>query len=204
MTKPKAGIHRTASKLAALVLLLSTIFVLSALDVLPFPAITIQWPSVHTEDSAQYVPSFERPLERELVLVYFGSASCVWCSNPDLPGIIDSVKSAVRAHAAAHGMSFTALGVALDWDAKEGMAHLDKIGRFDDIATGRSIYGLGARTYKHLLDGTPQVSVLKRTPSTLSDGAPTHFEEKELIRQTSVYGIATWVRRGAPIPADTY
>ena len=37
MTKTKAGIHRTGSKLAALVLLLSVILVQSALGLLPFP-----------------------------------------------------------------------------------------------------------------------------------------------------------------------
>ena len=185
-------------------LALSVTFVLAALGILPFPAITVQWPDAHHEDSTQYTPSFTGPLEREFVLVYFGSAACGWCNNPDLPGVVDSAMVAVREHAASHGASFSAMGIAIDWDTRDGVEHLDKVGHFDDIATGRSGYGLGARTYLHLMDGTPQVSVLERTASKLDEGAPQRFKEKELIRQTSLSGIATWVRRGAPIPTRAY
>ena len=185
-------------------MVLSATFVLAASGVLPFPAITVEWPNAYHGDSTRYTPSFTEPLERELVLVYFGSAACGWCNDPGLPGVIDSAKVAVREHAAVRGASFSAMGIAIDWDTKDGVEHLDKVGHFDDIATGRIRYGLGARTYLHLLDGTPQVSVLERTASNLEGGVFQRFKETELIRQTSLSGIADWVRRGAPIPTGTY
>ncbi len=181
-------------------MVLSTTFVLAALGVLPFPAITVQWPDAHHEDSTQYTPSFTGPLEHELVLVYFGSAACGWCNDPALPGVIDSAKVAVREHAAVRGASFSAVGIAIDWDTREGVGHVDRVGYFDEIATGRSQYGLGARTWSHLLDGMPQVSVLERMALNSDEGPNQRFMEKELIRYTSLAGIATWVRRGTPTP----
>ncbi len=174
--------HRKGSRSAAVALALSVTFVLAALGILPFPAITVQWLSAHHEDSMQYTPSITGPMEREFVLVYFGSAACWWCNNPDLAGVVDSAMVAVREHAAAHGASFSAMGIAIDWDTRDGVDHLAKVDHFDDIAMGRSKYGLGARTYLHLMDGTPQVSVLERTASKLDEVVAQRIEEKELIR----------------------
>ena len=53
------------------------------------------------EDSTQYNPSNAEPLERELILVYFGSAAGGQCNDPGLPGVIDSTEVAVREHAKA-------------------------------------------------------------------------------------------------------
>ncbi len=187
-----------------LALTLSATFILTVSGVLPFPTITVQWPDVLQEDSTQYVPSFSSPLEREFVLVYFGSAACRWCDHPALPQVIDSAKVIVREHATTYGASFSAMGIAIDWDTEDGVEHLDKVGRFDDIATGRIRYGLGAHTYRYLLEGTPQVSVLERTVPKSDEGHYERFEEKELIRYTSLAAIASWVRRGAPIPVGDY
>ena len=183
--------------------MLSLTFVLATLGILPSPVIMVEWKNASREDSTQYMPSFTRPLERELVLVYFGSATCGWSNHPDLPGIIDSAKVMVRGHAAELGASFSTMGIAINWDTKDGVKHLDKIGRFDDIITGRGDSGIGARTYRDILVGTPQVSVLERTALNLQGGVPTQFEEKELIRYTSQSRIVNWIRRGAPVPMGT-
>lgn len=112
-------------------------------------------------------------------------------------GVIDSAKVAVRELAAVRGASFSAVGIAIDWDTGDGVDHLDSVGDFDEIATGRRQFGLGARTYSHLLVGTPQVSVLERVALNSDEGPNQRFNEQELIRYTSLAGIASWVRRGA-------
>ena len=187
----------------AFVVVLAATFVLTLLDIIPSPDVTVTWPAANRENSARYVPSFTEPQNQELVLVYFGAASCGWCDSPRLPGIIDSAMIAVRDHAAASGASFSAVGIAVDWDAQSGVVHLDKIGRFDEIAAGRSAFGLGARTYMHLLHGTPQISVLKRSSSSKGEEYFQRFTEDELVRKSSLARIADWVWRGAPIPAGT-
>lgn len=86
MNVPRKGWNRIV-----LALVLSLTFVLAILGVLPSPVIMVEWKNASREDSTQYMPSFTRPLERELVLVYFGSATCGWSNHPDLPSIIDSL-----------------------------------------------------------------------------------------------------------------
>ena len=182
---------------------LAAMFGLTLWGIIPSLDVAVSWPATNRENSARYVPSFSEPQDQELVLVYFGAASCGWCNNPRLPGVIDSAIVAVRDHAAARGASFSAVGISVDWDAKAGVAHLDKIGRFDEIAAGRSAFGLGARTYMHLLHGTPQISVLKRSSSDKEEEYFQHFTEDELVRKSSLARIADWVQRGAPTPVGT-
>ncbi len=201
--KPVGDGGKKDKKRTALVLVLFTTFVLVASGVAPFPAITVDWSNVYREDSTRYTPSFTTPLERELVLVYFGSAACGWSNHPDLPSVIDSAKVAVRGHATVLGASFSAVGIAIDWNTKDGVEHLEKIGHFDEVATGRITHGLGVRAYQGVFEGTPQISVLERTMLNPRGEAPIRYEERELIRHTSPGRIAHWVRRGTPIPMRT-
>ena len=196
-------VRLTAGAGIAFVVVLAVTFVLTLWGTIPSPDVVVTWPAASRENSARSVPSFSGPQDQELVLVYFGAASCGWCNSPCLPGVIDSAMVAVRDHAVARGASFSAVGISVDWDAKSGAAHLDKIGRFDEIAAGRNAFGLGARTYMHLLHGTPQISVLKRSSSGSGEEAFQRFTEDELIRKSSLVGVADWVQRGAPIPAGT-
>ena len=203
MTEPTSIVRRRGGKRrTTLGLVLSATFVLATLRVLPFPAITVEWPTVSGEDSTGYTPSFTAPLDHEIVLVYFGSATCGWSNHPDLPGVIDSAKVMVRGHALALGASFSAVGIAIDWDTKDGVNHLDEVGHFDYIATGRKMHGLEGQAYLDFLEGTPQVSVLERTVQHPQGEVPARFDERELMRHTSLGRIANWVRSGASIPTE--
>ncbi len=202
MTGKVSPRHLLKWQSAALVVVLCSTFLFAAMGLLPVPIVTLSWSRASLEDSTQYKPSFTEPRERELALIYFGSASCGWANHPDLPHLISNAKTALLRRASMLNASFSAMGIALDWDARVGVRHLDKIGDFDEIAAGRYVYGRGVLAHQHLLNGTPQVSVLVRTMQESTGGYPRRFDERELIRMTSMDQIASWVRRGAPLPTD--
>ena len=75
---------------------------------------------------------------------------CAFANHPDMPDVIDSAKVAIAQRAKLLGASFSAVGIALDRDAKKGVAHLDKFGPFDEITAGHTAYGLAASSYQSI------------------------------------------------------
>ena len=146
----------------------------------------------------------QRPLQKELVLVYLGSSTCAWSRHLDLPSLVAMAKASIGDQAAIASASFSTLGVAVDWSIQEGLYHLSGFGEFDEISIGRKWYGMGPRRYIWSdipgPGGTPQLLVVERTrqldPSTQE--VTLEFQsERLLVRKVGVDEIRSWVEGGS-------
>ena len=154
-----------------------------------------------------YQPTYEAIPGAQLALVFIGSSKCAFSTNPELPRMIESAKSSVREAAMEAGRSFTALGIAKDWDVGAGVAHLATIGTFDEIMAGRSWMNEGVLKYVwQALPGkpsTPQVLVVERMVAVpLAAGDRFKVSNESVItRKVGLGEIEQWVEMGTPLPA---
>ena len=127
------------------------------LGVFPAPRVEISW---HSGDALiwerPYIPSYVDTTGTELVTVYLGSSTCGYSNDERLPDILEKVKLALRQRAAQQGRMFSAVGVAVDRRVATGRQRLEKFGFFNEVMTGQSWLGAGARMYySKLLPGAP-------------------------------------------------
>ncbi|MDE2828059.1 MAG: hypothetical protein OXL40_12280 [Bacteroidota bacterium] len=179
--------------------------------IIPLPRVEFTWPSDSQSSwQQQYFPVYRDTSGTELVMVYLGAASCFFSNDESLPSLIEEVKLALREKAWVHELSFSTIGVAVDRRVEDGISHLAKFGIFDEVMTGRSWYGTGARQYYFdLLPGvasTPQVLVYRRemhVPLTGQPDSPQFFTgETEIVRKEGLDEIRNWLDRGLPMPQD--
>ena len=107
-----------------------------------------------------YQPSYSIPEEQEVMMVYVGSSTCGFANQPGMPEVIEQAKLSLQQQALDSGFSFSAVGVSIDWDVSRGNAHLAKMGRFDEIMTGRRLWGVAGQLWEEFMAGTPQVLVM--------------------------------------------
>lgn len=175
-------------------------FELTKLGLLPIPR--VEW-TIPIVDAGQYIPSGSVEDGTEVVLVYVGASTCGWSNVPELPGLIRDIKLNLLERTRAEGKSFSVLGIARDAVAIDGWRHLEKYGRFDEIATGHGWANIGIQRY---LFGeiagplaTPQVLVVERDIS--SGLGYTSVENERLItRKVGVDQISKWADSGTLLP----
>lgn len=186
-------------------------FALGASGIIQLHRVDITWHSDSQSSWQQhYTPVYRDTSGTELVMVYLGAASCYFSNDESLPCLVEEVKLALRERARMHEISFSTIGVAVDRRVEDGINHLDKFGIFDEIMTGRSWYGTGARQYYFdLLPGvasTPQVLVYRRelsVPSVGQTDSPRFFSgETEIVRKQGLDEFRNWLGRGLPMPQD--
>ncbi len=140
---------------------------------------------------------------QELVMVYVGATGCEASNRPEMEDHLATIRAGLAKHAAAIDSRFVAVGIALNWDVAEGLAHLSASGHFDEVNAGQNALNSGALRY--IWDthpgpaATPQVMLLHRTLSVNSAGV-TSIEEDLLVRRVGLAEIGTWVARGLPTP----
>lgn len=176
--------------------------------------------STHAQD--QYEPSFEPPLGNELIAVFFSSSTCVANHNPEFDDAIREMKVLLSRQAKDLGLSFSVVGVALDWDPSTGTDYLMKgtweggthdFGAFDEIVAGRKWGNSAAVKYMQRLSpegcpipegvrkGVPQVFLVERRADNWRvDGNFTYREERFLLQLCGGDKIIEWVSKGAPVP----
>jgi hypothetical protein len=156
----------------------------------------------------QYQPAYGTVDGPQLVMIYFGSAHCAWSNAKGFPATLEKVKLGLEQEARDHGWSFEAVGVALDWDAKEGLDHLRKFGEFDEVSAGLN-WG-NALAIKYFGDripepaSTPQVLVVLRNllQPNFQKGLFTYRvnNERLVARKSGLYQIESWISNGLPLP----
>ena len=180
-------------------------FWLGAVVGFPISSVEIQWRASDSQAAERYVPSYSVVGGQEMVMVYLGSYSCAFANDEALPGIVEQIKLGLQDKAVNEGMSFSAIGVAVDWRVAEGVEHLEKFGQFDEIMAGRKWHGFGSlQFFKQRLAGvaaTPQVLVFRRDVE-VEEGAFRVSDERVLVRQMGVLGIGNWLERGLPLPEN--
>lgn len=152
-------------------------------------------------DTTVYTPDHTRRSGEQLVMVYFGSASCAWSNQPSLPDAVETIKRSLAVRAEEQGMTFKAVGVALDWSPEQGIAHLEKMGRFDEISAG---YNWGnTLALQHIWSDafaaptTPQILVYTRVfVAPEGEGSPLQYEatlKEVVITKSGLDAIQEWV-----------
>ena len=100
-------------------------------------------------------------------MVFIASSTCPFSNHSQLPELIEDTKLNLQRKALDLGLSFSTIGVSIDWVTSDGITHLNKFGNFDEVMTGRKWHGTGANIYLEQIPGinaTPQILVLARIP----------------------------------------
>ncbi len=184
-------------------------FVVGVADIFSLPSIDVRWPKSPVV-ADPYVPDNDIKRGRELVMVYIGSSTCGYANLAEVPELIERTKLLLQQKAHGSGMLFSTMGISIDWNTEDGVRHLAKMGRFDEITTGRNIQGMGA--YQFVWSAlsseasTPQVIVVTRMINAPSEEYPhqSHHVSNPtvLTRKAGVTAISAWLDRGSPLPLD--
>lgn len=192
--------HLPSAGLGVMIFILA--FLVSAKGIFVVPDITVTWPGEHR---GGYLPMYNHQDGRELVMVYFGSESCGPSNVDYLPEAVEEIKLALRETAFENAMSFSTIGVGIDWAVEDGIQHLRKFGQFDEIMSGRSWLNRGAFLYAwQEVPGeaaTPQVVVISRDiiPPSSTRGSVSIRDVSLVTRVVGPDRIRDWIRSGAPV-----
>jgi hypothetical protein len=182
-------------------------FAVAYWQAVPVPSVSLEWQHGEIGDSL-YTPDYRQESGSELALVYIGSSTCTASNEDFLLSAIEELKLLMKERAKERDRSFTAIGVSVDWNVEDGVAHLRKFGRFDEIMTGRKWSNVGA--LKYIWEdipgkgGTPQVLVIDRhfrVPSRQNEVPGYSISREELLmRKVGTKEIQQWLERDAPVP----
>lgn len=150
--------------------------------------------------TVRYKPSHRTGPQEQRVMVYVGKASCSWSNQPDMPSVIEEIKVRLSQQAEREGKGFAAIGIAVDWSSEAALTHLQRFGKFDEIAAGNSwSNSTAARFFWGDFAGaaaTPTVILYSREFSSRSgDGveATLAFANERLIaRKVGVDELRAW------------
>ena len=176
-------------------------FALALFGYIRLPGISVQQEGPHG-----YEPAYKAVAGVELALIFIGSSKCAFSTNPELPQMVETAKESVQKAAMEADRSFTATGIAKDWDVHAGVTHLVTFGTFDEIMAGRSWMNEGVLKYIwQTLPGvpsTPQVLVVERKVSVPGDAIDRFkvSEEAVVVRKIGLGEIQQWVEAGTPLP----
>jgi hypothetical protein len=147
-------------------------------------------------------------VRRELVMVYIGSSTCAVSNRRELRADVRQIQRQLQARAAATGRTFVSLGVAVDRRADAGLRHLERMGRFDEVAAGQGWANAHARRYVWEewpgIAGTPQIVLIEREIRVVRDGPGgvnyASGPERLVLRKAGLWEIGRWREAGAPLP----
>ena len=154
-----------------------------------------------------YSPRLSVESGDELVLVYIGASTCGASNVPELPGIVERIKVALKAEAGRRKLQLLVTGVAKDVVSGSGLRHLQKFGTFDETVAGNGWLNSVARHYVvdafPGLRATPQL-VLTVRQTRVDVGGPSVSNERLLARKIGVSEIKNWLELGVPVPPDLF
>jgi len=160
-------------------------------------------PSYVRPDTTAYVPRYELPNGRQLVVVYVGGSETV--REPEFAAAVRDMKPLLARQAAQRGVPLSIIGVSLDWEVEKSYARLQSMGAWDEVVLGNNWINVGAQHYLwRRPDGkpnTPQVIVFERTITTQQNTIQ-FGDERRLAGFVGPIEIGEWVRNGAPLPAE--
>jgi hypothetical protein len=149
-----------------------------------------------------YQPSNRYPRGEELVMVYFGGASCAPCQNPKLKNALRHAQLLLKGQAEDSGTSFASVGVAVDWRPDVGARWLGTVANFDEISAGRSWSNSDVTHWLVERDDVEPIRpavVVYRRKADYRAGA-SEYGGKVLLKS---FGggdeIISWVKAGAPV-----
>ncbi len=163
-----------------------------------------------TADDGRYLPAYRRVAGPQILMVYVGNSQCVWSEDASLPDAVERIKVRLAEQAEKQGMSFKAVGVALDWQAEAGLEHLENFGRFDEISSGYNWANTLALEYlwsdREVSPSTPQILVYERylvAPRDSTD--PLLYAEegpRRILVKRGLAEIVDWAESGVSVPGS--
>lgn len=148
-----------------------------------------------------YSPSHSKDHKSEINLIYIGSSRCVFSNSEILYRTVDSIKSKLRNLSTLHGIGFSSIGIAADWNPMVGINHLKNFGNFDEIISGNFWYNNGIIKYvgeRGNEASTPQIILTFRTYTEQIKFDI--VEEKKILSLNGEYQIVEWFNKGAQLP----
>ena len=141
---------------------------------------------------------------REWQLILIGASTCGASTYPGLSGAVRAVHRGIADSATAAGVTFTAAGIALDWDVEAGLRFLNDYGPFDEISTGRNWMNGTAERYLFgdlaAAPSLPQLVLVERTVEMLP-GRIKRSDPVVLERKIGYEQIFAWAGMVPPSPA---
>ena len=139
---------------------------------------------------------------RELVAYYIGSKFCGGSQNPQVKSAVRRSIMRLQRQADSLGLSFTVVGVAVDWKPEDGWEYLRSVGAFDEVAVGRNWLNSAAveRLWRDPKGRglTPQFVIITRVVQ--DDGRRLTFSADTIVaRIEGGDTIMEWASRGSPI-----
>lgn len=145
----------------------------------------------------------EAETTQEVIAVYLGTEKSDASSG--MTAAVQEMRVALARQARATNRQFVLRGVSLEPSAEDGIRHLARMGRFDEVSAGgtwmnsSALRYLGTTIGRDSMSAIPQVVLLERDvvrrQTNLEIGA-----EREIGRFIGTAAIANWTRRGAPLP----
>lgn len=156
---------------------------------------------------AKSVPDVTDKVEHQLVLVYIGRESCVWCRRPELPEAIDTIRTMLRRAAVQHQYVLRQLAIGLDSESGAENGNLSRLGGFDETSIGAGwLNSSVTRFVTGDLAGppaTPQLILYSRVvkhPGPINGSIPAISDEALLVRKVGLPEILAWAADGAALP----
>lgn len=181
----------------------------------PFTAILIAAVPLHAQTGAsptpqsagEYRPWEENPHGREIGVVFISSSNCIVNRDPHFQPAVREMMRRLGVQRDSLRIGLSILGVTTDWKTRDGVAYLQQMGEFDEIATGRNWFNTTVLNYVFKdPDGAlsiPQVILVERSVDAGPAGTQRFAVSPERVLARIVGGdqIMEWVSRGAPLPA---
>jgi hypothetical protein len=145
--------------------------------------------------------------EQQLLMVVLVSKDCDWSTAPNFRDSLRILKGRLVRESAAANMAFSTLGVAVDHNPQEGIALLNELGPFDQLAVGDS--WLNAAAIEYMWRDIPGEAALPQV--VLVERIVTHTSNSLVVSDDSLVGRAVgpsaifrWLaRRGGILRSST-
>lgn len=139
------------------------------------------------------------PAQGELLLVVIVSPTCQWSNSPELPTVIEDIKTRLATRAAAASLSFAVVGLAQSDIAEDGLRFLRRFGRFDELSSGNGWDNTGLVRFMHDKSSvelaTPQLVIVERYP-----GSDEYFSDSVVGQIMGLENIRRWLETDLPLP----
>jgi hypothetical protein len=168
-----------------------------------------QWPGVIQTDS-----TLELRSATELLAVFISHSGCGGNTVEGFDAAVSGMKNALAARADSLGYDFAAIGVATNWDIREGLRYLldgesTNAGRLNfgpwaEVVAGRNYIDSASSWLIHpneLQLAVPQVIIFTRRLQVFDAGRPLMLEPPEYrLLVSGGDGIVEWAEGGWKIP----
>lgn len=136
----------------------------------------------------------------EILMVYIGQRNCAPSNALELPQMVEDIKADLHRLSEDGGARFRVIGLALDPSPEDGLTHLARFGKFDELYVGGGMFSDAAMEFLWQefpgVVATPQIVLIRRDRVSQEDlQAPVEYAVRnavEVDRMIGLDGIGSW------------